>query len=312
MAINKLFFSTHDHRWSTGTELLELLNIDSAIQSMELKDYHTSIEDISTCNIQRVCQAATQIVLVDIGYDFFINNSGDSFPRGRLLNELVKVKNKVENFNFVDTFNLTKFNARSIDSSILWTVGCSFTLGDGVKWQERYGHILSTKLGLPEINLAQSGSSIPWAADQILRADIKRNDIVVWGLTSLERFEYMSGWNLTAQTLANGLRLGMPIAEKLDYFGGNLHIARSMHNILQVINFCKLVGAKLYIVNLLEITYISVLLSNFEEYLDLTKNCQIEDVVKFVDYGTDQLHPGPEQHKIYANQIYDFIQQKTY
>lgn len=314
MAINKLFFSTHKYRWTDDTELLNSSNINIAIQSTTSKNYHTSIEDITTGNIQRVCQAAKQICLVDIGYDFFSNDTKepDSFSVGRLLNELTKVRDKVENFDFIDSFSLTKFNARPTSDPVLWTIGCSFTAGDGVEWEERYGHILSTKLGIPEINLAQSGSSIPWAADQILRSDIKPNDIVVWGLTSLERFEYMADWELTAQTLANGFGLNIPIAESLDYFGSNLHIVRSLRNILQVINFCKSIGAELYIANLLEITYISVLLSKFDRFIDLTKDCKIKDVVQFIDYGTDNLHPGPIQHKIYANQIYDFIQQKTY
>jgi hypothetical protein len=319
MAIDKLFFSTTQHWWTDDTvELLDSSNLTTAIQSTVLKNYHTSIEDITTKNLQQVCQHANWISLVDIGYDFFSNDSknDDSFSAGRLLNELSKVRDKVENFDFVDAFNLTRFNKlldnRPVDSKVLWTVGCSFTAGDGVEWGERYGHILSTMMGIPEISLSQSGSSIPWAADQILRSDIQPGDMVVWGLTSMERFEYMAGSELTAQTLANGVRLNIPIAEPLEYFGSNLHLMRSIRSILQVINFCKLIGAELYIANLLELTYIPVVLSNFDRFIDLTKDCQIKDVVEFIDYGKDNLHPGPLQHNIYATQIYDFIQAKTY
>lgn len=313
MAIDKVFFSTLKYSWNDPrVELLNSANLDDAVQSVVLKNYHTSIEDITTKNIQQVCQEANQISLVDIDYNFFIHNKvTDRFSTGRLLNELFKVRSKVENFDFVDQFNLIAFNnlanTRTADGRVLWTAGCSFTVGDGVHPMQRYGHILSTKLGIPEVMLARSGSSIIWSADQILRSNIQPKDIVVWGLTSIERFEYVTDQELHAQTLANGINLRLPIAEPLEYFDSNLHLMRSVRSILQVINFCRLVGAELYIANLLEITYINVLLAHYNKFIDLTQNCKINDVIRFVDYGTDRLHPGPEQHKIYAERIYEFI-----
>ena len=52
------------------------------------------------------------------------------------------------------------------------------------------------KLNLPVSTLAQGGTSIFWAADQILRSDIRKDDIVIFMLTSTHRFPYYTNSQL--------------------------------------------------------------------------------------------------------------------
>ena len=70
----------------------------------------------------------------------------------------------------------------------LWVSGCSFADGIGVSKQQRYGQLVADKLLLPVSFLTSPGSSIPWAADQILRSDIRANDIIIWGITAINRY----------------------------------------------------------------------------------------------------------------------------
>jgi hypothetical protein len=81
-------------------------------------------------------------------------------------------------------------DVRKTDQPQLWVSGCSYTIGVGVQYNQRYGQLLADQLNLPVSFLSENGSSITWAADQILRSDLRENDILVWGLTSLPRINY--------------------------------------------------------------------------------------------------------------------------
>jgi len=76
------------------------------------------------------------------------------------------------------------------DQNQLWAVGDSITTGYGITFEQAWGTILGKKLKIPVSTLAESGSSIEWAADQILQSDIRKDDLVVWGLTTLNRIPY--------------------------------------------------------------------------------------------------------------------------
>jgi len=317
MAINKLYISSEVYDWNGADSfLLSAKNIKKVVADPKSHNYHTSIDDLRTQNLQIACQLATEIYLVDIdlwtisGKDFLTD--GDQYSYGRLFYELTKVQHKVKNFTVLNEFSLDLFNStnrtRLVDEPVLWTAGCSFTSGEGVTELDRYGTILSKMLNRAEISLSQTGSSIIWAADQILKSDIRCGDIVVWGLTTVQRFEYAENWKIKTLPYARyneipkGLRY-WPI----DYFDSTVHIIQTIRSIMQVINFCNKVGAKLYLANLLDITWILPAFNNYNRFIDLTKEFLIFDKLTYIDYGTDGLHPGPITHKWYAEKIFDFI-----
>ena len=59
---------------------------------------------------------------------------------------------------------------RKTENTQLWFAGCSFTYGVGVDSSQRYGQLVANHFNLPCSFLSKPGSSIAWAADQILRS----------------------------------------------------------------------------------------------------------------------------------------------
>jgi hypothetical protein len=317
MAINKLYFSKVDYDWrGHSSNFLNSKNLDSVLKSNAQLDYHTSLEDIKTQNIQRICKDAKEIYVVDIDLidisDMDFDKDAIQFSFGRLFYELVTHKDKVKNFNAIDNFNLHKFNThhaiRKTSGPVLWTAGCSMTYGAGVEHSERWGTHLAQYLNMPEISLSKVGSSLYWAADQILRADINPEDIVVWGLTNTYRFDYAINWELQTTTFPNApkeLRYYQP-----EFFDSTTHNVMCIQQILQVINFCKKLNIELYLANLLDLQWISTVLRDHSNFIDLTKGLEIKEFLNYIDYGTDNMHPGPIHHKHYADQIFNLIKKR--
>jgi hypothetical protein len=271
-------------------------------------DCYTSIEDLSYTNIPTVVKNVKNVVLINI-YEETISSMDDSAVVSFFY--LIKLaKSKISNdLNFLSRI-FSIINAthtqRVSDNPVLWTVGCSFTKGNGVDFNQRYGYILSKKLNLPETMLAHSGSSIFWAADQILRSDIKKRDIVVWGITNSSRVSYINKFELDSALVDKYVQIQKQKQYwNLNYFDSLSLTISNFKQILQVINFCKKIGAELYLVNLLDHGLISLLLKHFENFIDLAEN----ETNTYLDYGSDNDHPGPKQHKFYAEKIYEFITQ---
>ena len=180
----------------------------------------------------------------------------------------------------------------------IWNTGCSITHGDGIEIDQRYGNIIADQLKLPITNLSCSGSSIIWAGDTILSADIKPGDIVIWGLTSWQRYSYFLHkdrfYHITHRFVEN-----YPLIEHII----NINWLVSPHNLYQSIkainavqHFCDKIGAKLILAGLLTTdTAIDTHLINCPNYIEFKRN--------WADKGTDNMHPGPKQHQIFAKNI---------
>jgi hypothetical protein len=137
---------------------------------------------------------------------------------------------------------------------------------------------------------------------------------VVWGLTSDARVEVADNWEFKNITI-----LKYHLLDKkhqywnLDYFNSQTQILKIIRNILQVNNFCKKVGAKLYLANILDVGWAGVVFQNFENYINLTHTLQIADArPQFIDLGLDNYHPGPLQHQQYSEQLYNFIKESNH
>ena len=60
--------------------------------------------------------------------------------------------------------------------------------------------------------------------------------------------------------------------------------------------------------NLLDIAWISVALKDYKNFVDLTKDLKIKNnILEFIDLGSDGSHPGPKQHSYYVEKIYNLI-----
>lgn len=203
-------------------------------------------------------------------------------------------------------------DARKTSNQQLWIAGCSISHGAGVKHSERYGELLSKRLNLPASFLTRSGTSIGWAADQILRSNMSPGDILVWGLTSVNRLTFMnedcSVSNITVRVYEEYPEFNNIVP--LDFIGYEKNnIFNSLRDIHKVINFCNKQNIKLFLAGLLIDTYSLKYfydLPNFIQFYGIN-GVDREDV--FLDFGSDNYHSGTKTHQWYADELYKMITQ---
>lgn len=313
MSIDTLYLSRGEHDLTNKPDkvFLTAKNIKSIINKVENYNCITSIEDLGCENILYAVDNSNKIVLFEIDDDYVLNINNDInfgfFNFINLAQQQQKLTSELTFLTKIDKQLNSLTNTRTNNSPILWTAGCSFTYGFGVDPNQRYGAVLSELLNLDEVILAKNGSSIFWAADQILRSDIKKDDIVVWGITNSARINYNDKFNLESATVGIYKDIKDQLWD-LNYFDSVILTISNYKQILQVINYCNKIGAKLYLVNLLDQSLISLLLTKYSNFINLVKNYDSSTgVSKFLDYGSDNWHPGPRQHRHYADQIYQFI-----
>jgi len=306
MAINVLYISHQNYDWDKNgntNQLINESNLEKIIKLSESIDCKTSVEDLGYYSIDLAINNAESVELVD--FDFLQYNDTNFAAYGRLLNALQKKTNS--KLVKVD-INLLKESNRN-QKSVLWTAGCSFTESEDLPEQVTWRYLLGQKLQKEVFNLARSGTSIWWSADQILRSDIRPGDIVVWGITNATRMEYSQNWDMKPINLVN-YNTTPRNYWSIDYFESETQILFCLRSIHQVINFCNKIGAEIYIVNLLDINWVSSLMKSHPNFLDLVDKLERGHAIKCIDYAKDQLHPGPKQHNYYANKIYQFIKEK--
>lgn len=185
---------------------------------------------------------------------------------------------------------------RRSETTQLWVAGCSVAHGIGVDTEEKFGSLLAKKLDMPSSFLTQPGSSIPWAADQILRSDIKSGDILIWGVTSEYRFCVWDG------RLHHYNPYNFKASEDRS-IGDNLEnmVYRAVTSIHQVINFCQKTNIKLILLPIIPSETIRLF------FYDCPYWHSPDYRHRHLDLGSDDLHPGPKQHAEWANFCYDIV-----
>ena len=191
-------------------------------------------------------------------------------------------------------------DVRKTLSPQLWISGCSISHGVGVEEHQRYGELLGKSLNLSVSFLTKSSTSIPWAADQILRSDIRKNDIVVWGLTSHKRYPYFEKTLQHVLTRYYELQPEFDRIVSLERLDDHNMIYQSLTKIYQVINFCDKIGAKLVLTSLLADNDFSPYVFNLPNTINLSP---VYEFAPWMDLGTDGAHPGPKTHQWFADEI---------
>lgn len=199
---------------------------------------------------------------------------------------------------------------RKTSDKQLWVAGCSISHGIGVDNSNRYGEILSKKLNLSVSFLTRPGTSIGWAVDQLLRSDIKPNDIIVLGITSTDRFTFMNNdgdiCNVNVGYYAINPEFDKVISLDMLSYETNNNFS-SLKDIHKLINFCSKTNVKLVLAGML------IDRKTIKYFYDLPNYTQcygingLDPNKIFLDIGTDNLHPGPKSHQYFADQIYKVI-----
>jgi hypothetical protein len=189
----------------------------------------------------------------------------------------------------------------------LWIAGCSVSHGDNVEHHEKYGLILANRMNLPVSFLTMPGSSIGWAADQILRSDIRGKDTVVWGITSPDRFAF---FDHTVQHVTQGYYQRNPEFDKkisMETLTDENTIYQALTKIFQVIEFCKKTQVNLIVAGILVQKEFLEYLYDLPNFIQLWGAPECDWTHGFLDLGSDQQHPGPLTHQWYADQLYKKI-----
>jgi len=282
-------------------------------------NFYSSLEDleIKHSKIQWMIDRCREIVLVGISYDnLLIDLPADSVPIYSYLISSLKRAGKYKATSFKNLYLLepwkTLVPSRPCDDPVLWIGGCSVSEGFSVDITERYAQKLSLSIDMPLVVLAEGGSSIFRQFDRWLSADIRPGDVLVWGLTNLSRIDVLVGDQLKKIT-SNAYDI-LPDTHRywdLDFFNSPTQAIISVKQILQFENYCKKIGIRDYfLVNLLDDTWLPLILNGHDRFLDLTKSARLDGLGDFVDFGRDNKHPGPKQHSIYAEQIKNIIKSK--
>ena len=235
-----------------------------------------------------------------------------NFSTTQLLIKLTKLFNlKIKNFVTSDdpTNSLLQLAQRKTNDQQLWIAGCSYAYGFGLQCEsQRYIEIVSKEMNLEYSDLTSSGSSIDWAVDQILRADIRLGDIVIWGLTGINRVDYYINNKYIPVTHALELysKNDRKFFKKL--ITDDNRVNKTIKLLYQVINFLNKIGAQLIILDHSKQLSLYEHSERLKEYLwdckfVIEPDAQID--------GTHDNHPGPLTNQLWADQLINFIKTST-
>lgn len=225
---------------------------------------YTSLGDLELSKLYQISKTADKIIYCPPDDEWSSDDIQENTEK--LLRDLSAVEKKhIEYSNGekvrlgVNTPFLKILDDRRTPDQQIWVVGCSFAEGEALKnkYDQRYGQLVSNHFDIPVSFLSEPGTSVDWACDQILRADIKANDIVIWGITGLNRFTWfdqrheMLKLNFTYLTeqlkhYHNG-RAPSP-EEKIMFYNMLFDDSRALlglRHIAQVIEYCRKISANL-------------------------------------------------------------------
>lgn len=216
-------------------------------------------------------------------------------------------------------YNNILADERKTDSKQLWIAGCSVSHGVGVDLHERYGSLLSQELNLPCSFLTFSGSSIQWAANQILKSDLRSGDILCWGITNFSRIPFYYQ-NKLQHILAVYYELNKNFNKifPIELLTNENTLFQNLESIRAVTNFCEKLKIQLIMFNALTDNQLNRVLRKEKYYYQfpysLNKNFKTYEpygLFVFDDLGNDNHHPGPITHQKYYKFLSQIIDTKS-
>lgn len=223
--------------------------------------------------------------------------------------------------NFSPTNHLGLADIRRSLGPQIWVAGCSYACGMGLDFPEqRYGNIVANTLQWPISYCSVPGASIDLIADQVIRANLQEGDILLCGLTGINRFTWFDDQGVL-QKIGPAV-----IDEEFNFDRSTKNFFRrrildpsqtylAQRHILQIISVCKKIKVNLllYIHENLSLEKHAKDLKPFLNELDCffdisqlmasrfaSKNL---DLNRHLDTGNDNRHPGPKTHQAWADII---------
>lgn len=194
------------------------------------------------------------------------------------------------------------------DQPQIWIAGCSTTYGVGVEQDQIYWRPVVDHLQLPFENLSRSGSSVSWSADQLLRADLRPGDVVIWGITNSFRFYWYENdhsimVNSSYYSLNPEFKNKVPEIVIVDD-----HWAyESINAVDRVKNICEKIGVSLLLVGLHADLDFSSHWAGYKNFIMIQGKNGLDFNSEFLDFGKDNQHPGPKTHAYYSRIILEHL-----
>jgi hypothetical protein len=203
------------------------------------------------------------------------------------------MKNNIESFTDLD------ITSRE-EKPTLWVFGCSLSYGIGLRPHEKtYGILLAEKLSMPLKQMARQGTSTHFSLRHLVNANIQEDDVIVWQLTTAERFSYLKHNHV--------IEIILPLkADRkfIDFFTDDQLYFQQLSLLNIGVNYLRAKKAKFAISSILSQSITSDKLLN--EYVKYPEYCFTPNYE--VDKGTDNLHSGPLSHQNLSNSLYNHIQ----
>jgi len=286
--------------------------------------YYTSIGDCEIGNLLQLLDLSDEIYYCPPKKWTKDNNFSDKFSTKNLTERclaLFLTRKNIHGFaqntdpkTKIDDDYLDLADSRKSEQPQLWVVGDSISHGVGLQKTQRYGELLAKRLGIAVSWLTRPNSSTQWARDQILRSDIRKDDIIAWGLAPYMRFPYYKSkyelLDVHREFYQQHPEFDKTVPEtKID---DEDQIYQCITAINQVNNFTEKIGAKLYMLGLDTLDTVS----NFYKYCLHFPNYRnaLEKEQTWFDLA-EGMHargtaPGPIQHQMFAYSFLSMILQK--
>lgn len=256
-------------------------------------EYHTSVGDIDPDSIIKIAEKFSIINFVKENWDL---SSATYKETVVLLNYFSWFKN-VTNFSRdpVVSFKDIEIKQRP-DCPVVWVFGCSHSHGVGLlPGQQKFGEIMSESLALPLMLVSRPGSSLSWSTKNLVAADIRSDDTVVWQITTPDRVSQHHGEVMLAN--CNNRALIEVFNDQQIFFD---HI-----NLIKLgVAYLRKTKAKFSLCSILNQS--SMFYDYLIEYSKYPEYCHSPGVQ--IDKGSDNLHAGPLSHKALAQRLIDHIQ----
>lgn len=278
ISISSPYYSAADH-----SILLTNSNVEQYLNTPG--QYHTSLGDITVRNLLKIADRRCNFIFINDGFD---NNL------------LLLEKTKIFLNSIYDTHNVIgyvrpgpmTFAEQSVPTPTepnIWVFGCSLSAGVGVDKNELYSTQLGQSVGLPVTTVAKIGSSTRWSLRQLLNADLQAGDIVIWQLTTIERFtvKILNTWPKEVMLKDQSREIILSTTDEQLWFD-------QISLVEYGVKYLRSIGIKFYMVSLDSKS--PVLDRCLEQYTRYPEYCYVPDWQ--VDIGTDGLHPGPNSHHL--------------
>lgn len=273
-----------------NSKLMDNININ-----LRSSEYHTSLGDLTIHELLSVIHKFDSVEYVD---NNFIE--GEEITKDTL-NFLSFVNTRVQVKNFPDINNVLSFaehpdTKSSLGEPTLWIYGCSHSHGTGLKdSSETYGSLLAKELNLPLKLITKPGSSTHWSLRQLINSNLKKDDIVIWQITSPYRLSFFNGKHVQEIVLANSNNRTL-----IDTYTDEQCFFLQLSYLNIGIQYLKSIGVKFVVVNVDSRDKFNFSYSQYPEYYCATNFA--------VDLGSDNLHFGPLSHKNLAKALLTRVQ----